>query len=104
MLSIVPPKEIFPEEFEVKVTSAPKVAFSLNVCAPVVVIAVVLIATVPPVFVVKLVKAVDPPIIPENVVVPVVLTSNVEAPLTVPPKVILPLPAEIVEFAVKLIT
>ncbi len=40
-------------------------------------IAVVLIATVPPVFVVKLVKGVDHPIIPENVVVPVVLTSNV---------------------------
>ena len=63
-----------------------------------------LIASVPPVFVVKLVKGVVPPIIPEKVVTPVVLTSNVEAPLTVPPKVISPLPAEIVEFAVKLIT
>ena len=40
-------------------------------------IAVVLIATVPPVFVVKLVRTVDPPIIPESVVVPVVLRSNV---------------------------
>ncbi len=52
-------------------------------------IAVVLIATVPPVFVVTLVKGVDPPITPENVVAPVVLTSNVKAPLIVPPKVIL---------------
>ena len=40
-------------------------------------IALILIATVPPVFVVKLVKGVDHPITPENVVVPVVLTSNV---------------------------
>ena len=44
---------------------------------PVVVIPVVLIAVVPPVFVVKVVKAVDAPIIPERVVVPVVLRSNV---------------------------
>ena len=79
----------------------PRLAASLYVCAPVVVIAVVLIATVPPVFVVKLVKGVDPPITPENVVAPVVLTSNVKAPLTIPPKVIAPLPAEIIEFAVK---
>ena len=77
VLSIVPPKVIFPDELEVKVTSAPRVTFSLNVCAPVVEIAVVLIATVPPVFVVTLVKGVYPPITPENVVVPVVLTSNV---------------------------
>ena len=54
-------------------------------------------------FVVKLVKAVDPPIIPESVVVPVVLRVKVDAPLTVPPKVIAPLPAEIVVFAVKTI-
>ena len=63
-----------------------------------------LIATVPPVFVVKLVKGVDPPITPENVVVPVVLTSSVKAPLIVPPKVIFPdVFPEIVEFAVKTI-
>jgi hypothetical protein len=31
VLSIVPPKVMLPDEFEVKVTSAPKVAFSLNV-------------------------------------------------------------------------
>ena len=67
-------------------------------------IAVVLIATVPPVFVVKLVKAVDPPITPENVVAPVVLTSSVKAPLIVPPKVIFPdVFPEIIEFAVKTI-
>ena len=64
-----------------------------------------LIATVPPVFVVKLVKAVDPPITPESVVTPVVLRFNVKAPLTVPPKVMSPAVfPEIIEFAVKLIT
>ena len=57
-------------------------------------IAVVLITTVPPVSVVKLVKAVPvPPITPEKVVAPVELTSNVKAQLTVQPKVIAPLPA-----------
>ena len=66
-------------------------------------IAVVLIATVPPVLVVKLVSGVVPPIIPESVVVPVVLRVKVDAPLTVPPKVIELLPAEIVEFPVKTI-
>ena len=53
-------------------------------------IAVVLIATVPPVLVVKLVKAFDPPITPESVVVPVVLRVKVKPPFTVPPNVILP--------------
>ena len=62
-----------------------------------------LITSVPPVFVVKLVRAVDPPIIPESVVVPVVLRVKVDAPLTVPPKVIELLPAEIIEFAVRTI-
>jgi hypothetical protein len=76
-LSIVPAKEISPDELEVKVRSDPRVAFSPKVCAPVVEIAVVLITSVPPVFVVKLVKGFDPPIIPEKVVTPVVLTSNV---------------------------
>ena len=61
-----------------------------------------LIASVPPVFVVKLVKAVPiPPTTPERVVAPVVLIFNVKAPLTVPPKVIAPVPAEIIVFAVK---
>ena len=61
-----------------------------------------LIASVPPVFVVKLVKAVPiPPTTPEIVVAPVVLRLNAKAPLTVPPKVIAPLPAEIVVAAVK---
>ena len=52
---------------------------------------------------VKLVRAVDPPIIPESVVVPVVFRVKVDPPLTVPPKVISPLPAEIVAFAFKTI-
>ena len=50
-----------------------------------------------------LVRAVDPPIIPESVVVPVVFRVKVDPPLTVPPKVISPLPAEIVAFAFKTI-
>ena len=62
-----------------------------------------LITTVPPEFVVKLVRAVDPPIIPESVVVPVVLRVKVDAPLTVPPKVIELLPAEINVFPVRTI-
>ena len=61
-----------------------------------------LIASVPPAFVVKLAKAVVP-ITPERVVVPVELRVNAKAPSTVPPKVIAPLPAEIVESAVKTI-
>ena len=40
-------------------------------------IAAELITTVPPAFVAKVVKGVDPPITLESVVVPVVLTSNV---------------------------
>ena len=100
VLSIVPAKEMFPDALEVKVRSAPRVAFSPKVCAPVVEIAVVLITSVPPVFVVKLVKAVVP-ITPERVVAPVELSVNAKAPSTVPPKVIAPLPAEIVVVAVK---
>ena len=65
--------------------------------------AVVLIAVVPPAFVVKLVRAVVPPIIPESVVVPVELRSNVNAPLIIPPKVLDPVPDDIVEFEVKTI-
>ena len=49
----------------------------LYVCDPEVLIDPPLIAVVPLEFVVKLVRAVDPPIIPESVVVPVVLRSNV---------------------------
>ena len=55
-------------------------------------------------FVVKLDNAVDPPITPESVVVPVVLSVNAKAPLTVPPKVISPAVfPEMVESAVKTI-
>ena len=62
-----------------------------------------MITVVPLAFVVKLVKAVPapPPTAPERVVVPVELSVNAEVPSTVPPKVISPLPAEIVVVVVK---
>ena len=101
---IVPPKLIFPLDVVVKTVFDPKVTSSLYICDPVVVTEPPLIAVVPLAFVVKLVKGVDPPIISESVVMPVVLRVKVEAPLTVPPKVISRLSAEIVEFAVKFIT
>src|SRR5262245_17806672 len=52
--------------------------------------AVVLIAVMPPAFVVRLVRAVPPPTIPPNVVVPAVFTTRVRAPLTVLLKEMLP--------------
>jgi len=91
-----------PLEVVVRVVPAPKVTLSLYVCDPEVLTEPPLIAVVPLAFVVKLVKGVDPPIIPENVVVPVVLTFNVNAPSIVPPKVIFPdVFPEILAFAVK---
>jgi hypothetical protein len=58
---------------------------------------------VPPVFVVMLVRYELLPTVPESVVVPVELRVKEKRPLTVPPKVISPLPAEIVAFAFKTI-
>ena len=74
--------------------SIPAIRFSINA------VSFTVLASVPPVFVVKLVKAVVP-ITPERVVAPVELRVNAKAPSTVPPKVIAPLPAEIVVVAVK---
>jgi len=66
------------------------------------VIAVVLIATVPPAFVVKLVKIELLPTVLEIVVVPELFKVKEKRPFTVPPNVILPdVFPEIVVFAVK---
>ena len=102
VFEIVPPKLILPPDV-LKVVLAAKLTSSLKVWAPVVVIVEVLITTVPPEFVVKLVRAELLPTVPESVVVPVVLRVKVDAPLTVPPKVIELLPAEIIVFPVRTI-
>ena len=74
-----PPNAIVFSSGKLTINQMAKTGFVLNL------IAVVLIASVPPEFVVKLAKAVVP-ITPERVVVPVELSVNAKAPSTVPPK------------------